>query len=333
MTGRPGGRSVSCRRARCTRWYLPGIVTLHLVCASWIFGGFLWPADLLGALSAQAGWVALAVAGVLFWRRMRRPALLAALAACIAWGGIDPARARHGRIPDIERVRVLIFNGHSGALSDSAGAFGMLADASCDVLILVEPSTELVQRLRTDPVFASWSMFVPEQARAGWRVVATRWPQRGGEGWEGGAREALRQGVHMMIVDRPAGAFGLVQFHPSSPRTPARWRDGNRTARRVGAEIRSRLLPLGIPVLAGGDLNATPSSWRSRFFGAMTGMRRAKPVWLVDGSWPAWAPASVRLAIDDLFVTPDVRVGRWRSLGSHGSDHRAVLIELGVPTS
>ncbi len=333
MGKRQDGNSGVAQRWCELRGLMCGLIMLNLACASWMLGGFWWVADLVGSMAAQIGGVVLLLAGALGWKKKRNVAMLMVLSTGLAWGGLGWPRATWGAIAEDERVRVLIFNGHSAALGDSEGAFRMLVDSACDVFVLVEPSTELVQRIRAAPEFALWSMYIPEQARAGWRVVGTRWSQRGGEDWSGGARGALCDGVHMMIVDRPSGAFGLVQFHPQSPKTPSRWRAGNMLTQRVADEVRRRLQPLGIPLLAGGDLNATPSSWRSRVFAGTTGMRRAKAAWVIDGSWPSWAPAPLRLAIDDLFVSTGVRVDSWRTIGSYGSDHCAVLIDLGVPTS
>ena len=46
------------------------------------------------------------------------------------------------------------------------------------------------------------------------------------------------------------------------------------------------------------------------------------------GSFPSSLPAVLGLAIDGVYASPGVGVKSWRTIGSAGSDHRAVVVDL-----
>lgn len=209
----------------------------------------------------------------------------------------------------------------------------MLHGHNPDVIVLIEPSRALLDLIRADERLSASHPHrrLPEAAGSGWRVVLTRWPQRAGEGFTEGAASAGQGGMHVMIVDRPQGAFGLVQVNPESPRTLARWRAGNARLDGAIAAVTERLVPLGVPVIVAGDLNASPTGMRSARLAHQAGLARAKPRFTMDGTFPAGLPAPVRLPIDDVFASPSVRLVEWRVLGSCGSDHRALLVRLRLP--
>ncbi len=272
---------------------------------------------------------------VALWRKRWVVAVALGLAAIT--GGLGPlATPRLSRVtaPDEALlVRVLVFNGSSGGLGDADRASAMLLGADADVIVLLEPSTELLDVIRASEEWTAQFPFrrLPDSAKAGWRVVFTRWPQRGGEEFAGGAEVAAAEGMHVMIVQRPAGAFGFVQFNPESPRTLARWRRGNVRVTEAIEAVRERLLPREIPVLAAGDMNATGSGGRSRRFARESGLKRAKAWWTPRATYPAWLPGFVGIAIDDVWASPEVKVVSWERLDPCGSDHRPVLVTLEVP--
>lgn len=75
-------------------------------------------------------------------------------------------------------------------------------------------------------------------------------------------------------------------------------------------------------VIIGGDFNATPWSPVVSRFKADTGLRRAG-AWFP--TWPAQPLGLPQFAIDQFFVSPDVRVDSVRLSDAAGSDHYAIL--------
>ncbi|MCW5765760.1 MAG: hypothetical protein KIT68_07275, partial [Phycisphaeraceae bacterium] len=94
----------------------------------------------------------------------------------------------------------------------------------------------------------------------------------------------------------------------------------------------------GWPVVASADLNATPTGHRAGLLRA-GGLRQAAGRWDRAGTYPAQRPWPWRVAIDDVWVGPGVRIAAWRLAGSgptqperdDGSDHEGVLVDLDVP--
>ena len=92
------------------------------------------------------------------------------------------------------------------------------------------------------------------------------------------------------------------------------------------------LLTRGVPVVVGVDLNASPTGARTGIAHRMTGLRRGKPLGAMSGTWPASAPAFLRVAIDDVLVSEGVGVVSWRVIGdATDSDHAPVLVTIDLP--
>ncbi|MCC6286000.1 MAG: endonuclease/exonuclease/phosphatase family protein [Phycisphaerales bacterium] len=313
-----------------------GIAMYVALATAWLHPITTYLADLAATLAIL--WALLAIPSVVFltWRRRRIAAGVVAIAGIIAWGSLwrTPRLGQAPRsIPSSQIISILVFNGSSSRLSAPEKALAMLHDLDPDVIVLIEPSRTLLDLIRADDALARSHPFrrLPDTAKSGWRLVLTRWPQQGGPDFAGGAEDAAHGGMHVMVVDRPAGAFGLVQVNPESPRTLARWRAGNARVEGAINAIRERLMPRGVPVIVAGDLNASPTGARSARLARGADLARAKPRFVLDGTFPAGLPAVFRLPIDDVFASPGVGLVEWRVLPSCGSDHRAVLVRLCLP--
>lgn len=79
------------------------------------------------------------------------------------------------------------------------------------------------------------------------------------------------------------------------------------------------------PVIVGGDFNATPWSQVIAQFKADTGLQRAG-AWFP--TWPARPIALPQFAIDQFFVSPEVRTKTVRLSESAGSDHYGIIGEF-----
>ncbi len=287
--------------------------------------GLGWLPDLLANLTAQ---LAILSGGcALWWLAHRRwsagaGAVLAAIAQ-VAWIA-TPRAPRVGADPR-DLVRFLIHNAGPGNLRGAEGV-GAAALSGADVVVLVEMSPE-ARRALDDPGlgadFPGREIRYPVEGQNGWTAVLSRWPVRLESGPAPDFPIAL-------VVERPAGAFGLIALHAPSPRTAARWRAGNLlTASAV--EWCARLAAQGLPVVIAGDLNSTPTGWRSRDLCRRAGVRRAKPMLRGAGTFPAGWVWPAQVALDDALVSPGVGVVTWRVTGAMGSDHRSVSVGLAIP--
>jgi endonuclease/exonuclease/phosphatase (EEP) superfamily protein YafD len=306
-------------------------VSLVLAGLAWSMAGLNWCFDLIANLSAQ--WLLLSlVFGV--WQIVRRRWWAAGLAgcACVLFAAsmyVPRAAYRAGLKPTIS---VLTYNAHTRNTHPEE-ALGLILESGADVVALMEPSAALLDLIReSEPLRTIYPhRWIPDNARGGFRVVLTRWPQVGPGprwAWRGGGARTGVEGMRVMRVDRPGGAFVLVLVQPESPRSPARWRQGNATLRFATEVVNDRLGTMDLPVVLAADLNGSPTGWRSRYLSKRTGLRRCKPWWVAGGTYPAQLVWPMRVAIDDVWVSEGVSVASWKIVGDGGSDHSAVLVEL-----
>jgi endonuclease/exonuclease/phosphatase (EEP) superfamily protein YafD len=209
-----------------------------------------------------------------------------------------------------------------------------LLSADADVLVLLESPAWLIEELKdADGVWRTRypHYWIAGKADAGFRVMLSRWPQHSAVTGERGAWLTGVEGFREAILDRPGGAFTCVLVHPSSPRSPARWRDGNAHVRRLIDRDADRVAARGLPLIAAGDLNGSPTGARSRIAADGGGLRRAKPLLRAEGTWPAWSVWPATIAIDDVLVSIDIEVFAWETRTVPGSDHEAVVVDMHVP--
>lgn len=336
--------------ARTPGWRLTGLALAGA--GSALAAGGVWGDDLalwaaapawarwLGALSAdtacQLG-VLGAGLGLLAWWAAR-----ARWTAVVCWALCVLALTAPLRVPRLDRssvgepLRVLVYNALS-TNGDTDGAVALIEGSGADVVALVEPSDELIDAFRAGGRLAGLypSSSIPERAGAGFPVLAARAAMdqsRGafGSAWEGLRDGAFAYGARGGVLEIGGVRVGVLLVQARSPRAPGRWLIGQEQAARAGEAAALLARELGGPVIVAGDLNATPTSARERVLRRGSGLVRAKPVWLGAGTWPSWSVWPARIAIDDVWATGGVCVESWRPIGSGGSDHCAVLVELRV---
>jgi len=306
-----------------------------LACGVWLFAGIGRDIDIAAQFVAQmcAG-MALAVVWWAAWRAWGRMAIALA-GLTIGALGVLPGRAGTTSAARAERdgtaVRVLQINAFAQN-ARALDAFETIKHSGADVIAIYEAPSLLLDAMRRDGSFHETYRYfdLPALAGTGFPVLVSRWPMERVR--TGPAPSRPEEGEHgrSWRVDRPGGSFIASMLHPFSPRTDERWEAGNRVVRRAIEAKREFYDPTGLPIVFVGDLNTTPSGWRSRYL-CGRGLRRAKPWWVMRGTWPAENPAWARIAIDDALVSPGVRVASWRVLDAGGSDHAPVLITLAMP--
>lgn len=313
-------------------------------------GGLAWFIDMVAMFAAQIAIVAGAFALVTLALRRRGAAALAAGACAVAFSGVPlaarapfagpagvPANGPGGSV-----VRVLVANTY--VLNERSVNVAEFLDAQeVDAAIVLEAHLDLMKLLLNGdrPIRKRLPYaWVPTENWPGFWYLFTRWPQSE----ELGKRPAnvgynnQPQMVVCSTVERPAelgGPFLMIACHLFSPHTPKSRDEGNQKLRHIIAEVASKGDRAGLPVIVGGDFNSSPTGWRSRELTRDAadgggGLLRAKPWSTMQGTRPggAWP---VSMAIDDVFVSPGVKVVSWKTVEIPGSDHAGVIAEVWVP--
>lgn len=116
----------------------------------------------------------------------------------------------------------------------------------------------------------------------------------------------------------------LIAVHPTSPGQQGRLQLRNFQL----SELAGMAAGPG-PTVVCGDMNCTPWSRQFRRFLARTGLRDSRRGFGYQGSFPAWGWL-IRIPIDHVLVSPDIRVHQRRTLPATGSDHLPVLCEFSI---
>jgi endonuclease/exonuclease/phosphatase (EEP) superfamily protein YafD len=296
-----------------------------LVSAAAHAGSWWWPLDVIANFRPQLG-ITLLVFGLLLaagrWRRTARVVLVVALVdvALVAWlwvpagPDVDPAG---------ERYRILSLN-------------LLAANESYDEVM------DLIEVESPDLVLLHEASLPWEEAAAGsglpYEVVRTRGDDhifgtlvmvRGEARVEGfGFTEREPRSVEI-VAGLPSGAtLNILGVHPLAP--DAESTSGLRDAQldfAAGWAIAQRG-----PTVVVGDLNAGPWSHAFRsLVGRDTRLRDSQRGFGLQLSFPATRPAPIRVAIDHALVSDEIAVIDRRLGPSVGSDHYALIVDLGVP--
>ncbi|MCL4741143.1 MAG: hypothetical protein KJZ54_02980 [Phycisphaerales bacterium] len=290
------------------------------------FPDLAWCAGMVAEGAAQILIVSIPFAIVWTIRRKWTCAVAAALACSLHAFALLTPRTPGDDGAEGKAVRILVLNG-SPENQQPDELLKLLTFVKAEVVALVEPNPGLVRGIRRhgalDASFPHGAARGPVSHVTSWRLILSEFPVRD-------APESLAgNDLLSAVVQHPSGDFAMVVVHPSSPRTPARWRDGNELIARALREAQ-RLEAEGVPTLIIGDLNSTPTGSRSRVL-ARAGYLRCKPLLAPTGTFPAWSVWPAMAAIDDACASPGWRVRSWRTIRGAGSDHRGVLIELVIP--
>jgi endonuclease/exonuclease/phosphatase family metal-dependent hydrolase len=271
--------------------------------------------------------------------RSTLPALLLLALGCAA------PRAGTVAAPAWGELRVLVLNMHAGkdaAGQDNLARVAELVEETRADLVLLQEVDSLTRRSGAVDQPAALARLTGFHARFGNALayqgggygIATlsRFPVRASrlvrlpvdppQERAGGSREP--RGVLHVVVETPAGPLHVLNTH-LDPSGDDRWR------RQEGDSVLAVARALagdGLPVLAGGDFNATPESAAQRALRA-GGLRDLWPgCGAGDGlTYPASGPTK---RIDYLFALGDVTCSGARVLRSEASDHLGVLFVLRV---
>lgn len=298
-----------------------------------------WRFDLVTSLLAQfvlAG-VVLAAWQLPFRRWIWCALFLVASAGCYAWMlqvERSPLIGERVLQHDERSLRVLQINVYSRnqqperiitLIAEHEPDLVVMLEAPLELLSIMESSSDLLERY---PYHAGLDSSSPGQI-----VVLSSHPlqKRADSPTFDGLNRSWGYWAGFVNIDGyPVRVAGV---HAPSPRTEFSWRTGKMTFDRIGQLFERLGSPLdepAHPTMIIGDLNAAPTSTRSRMITDRFGLLRAKPIRAWDGTFHASVPWFARSAIDDSMLSPDIAVRSWRTVGIPGSDHRGVLLELSI---
>lgn len=312
-------------RRRLVLAAVAGQLTAVLLFPGWFGLGSVTPFAQLSAFHPQAVVVVAGVALLAPIRKSLRPAAIAVLAVAVLAAGLVVPRTvtkkdnQPGRPLTIMVANVL----GGGASPDRVAAlirerrpvFVSLPEARTDVRdAILARLSGLGYRGYTDqpdaaPVSAT-SVLVSDQLGA----VEVR---TGGAGTRFGT---------VTVTGGRLGTLRLIGYHGHPPltRTVGRWRDDLDVVRQWCAQEG--------PVVIAGDFNATLDQ---RAFRKATRGCRSSAEYVgegLQGTWPSDKPAYLRTQIDHVVVSDSLVPRRFDSYDVEGSDHRAVVATVDVPT-
>lgn len=144
--------------------------------------------------------------------------------------------------------------------------------------------------------------------------------------WSFIARRSLR------VTPSGAAPFIFTALHPASPRNRKVWSMALDQVRRDGAILRRWRQSNPEPIIVSSDTNSTPTGRVHRTFARVSGLWGWTPH-ASGGTWPARLDPLVALPIDRIWTSADVRVRTIRVGPRFASDHRPVVVEVGIPVA
>jgi endonuclease/exonuclease/phosphatase (EEP) superfamily protein YafD len=276
---------------------------------------FLVPSMLLGAV--------LFVIGFLTGRTH-----IAVAAACLLLAGsmvlaphlLSPGRmAAAAQSPRVPSIKLYFHNIWSNNRQNQAVA-GSAAASGADVVVLAETSSWRWRHLA--PGLTSYPNTISCKSRNECDLTLfSRHPLRDQVVFHD--RITGARGIAATIGDPGHGQVRVVGVHLGRPIPP----DGHdQQFLQAAALLRSDLFRPDIPTVLIGDFNAVP--W-GQLVGAFAQALQLHPAGGVEGSWPDFLPAPLRIRIDQALVSPGIAVSD-QSLGDAvGSDHRSLSLTIG----
>ena len=251
-------------------------------------------------------------------------------AVAVAVASLPMSEPRLGGATGNEKpIRLVIYNAKTGSGAvDTKNELMLSADA--DVIAMLEAPLDFVGRYLGGEMLDGYaSVWHPKGPWSGCPLLVSRLPMREHGSDLAEIRRRLWDHMYLLeIVRTEAGDVAVVLMHARSPRRPWRWSSGLEQLREAADMVREIGERTGLPVVVVGDFNSTPTSVRGRAFADRSGLVRAKPAMKAAGTFPSLVPSFAGLSIDGVYASPSVRVARWEPIGSAGSDHRALVVEL-----
>lgn len=290
-----------------------------------------WGVDLVANFTAQAIFI---TAGLVAWAvlfRRWKLLIIAVLAGGLQVYAIAGPRAAwvapaDGDVTRSNSIRVLHYNVNpfNKRAEDAAR---LIESCDADLICIIEPPRDLIADIIQKQRFAKTHPYMTGRSPkdyANWQFVLSKWPTREVP------LENDRFGeppLVALVVEHPVRPFGFVLIHPASPRNPRRWSVGNDFVKTAIGVI-DRMRADGLDLIMTADLNGSATSYRGRLLARETDLRRTKPLWRPEGTFPAGMAWPAAILLDDVWVTDGFKAASWETVYGAGSDHRAVLADV-----
>jgi endonuclease/exonuclease/phosphatase (EEP) superfamily protein YafD len=231
------------------------------------------------------------------------------------------------------RIKLLSFNLESGN-REYAAFIELVRREMPDVVLLIEFDEnwrrEVDAKLASSPFEYLHRIVIPRPGSFGFalysRIPLKLEPSRDGILPEG-AKVFGSAGLPTIVAQLKAGSRGvtLVGTHPMPPVRSDRARMRNDQLAEITAFVRT----LDGPVIVAGDLNTT--SWSPFFQDLINGtrLRDSRKGFGIQPTWTGHMPG-IRLPIDHVLVTPEIKVVDRKVGDDIGSDHLPVIVTLEI---
>lgn len=336
-------------RVRRSRWVWAWLVLIGLLliaCSRFAAATSRW-IDVIAIYSWLAMWPALLLAAIAGVRRRACVAVCAAIVAVLAampvapslfWFARDASESSHAAqilVCNVQNDRDAIANLAQTIQRETPDVIVVIEmhEANADLLLGVDAIADQYPHTSVPGDGLNWPV-----------VILSRWtlePLRFDGDHERYAQ--LYAWRRSFKVRRPASlespesaassepsteAFLLTAIHAPSPRTDQTWVAGHDAVRLLGEVVRDALRPLDLPIVIAGDFNTAPGGFRYRLMADQTGLRPDDAAGPPVGTWPSTWPGLLRVSLDQVWASPDVRFNERRVLEHVGSDHRPLLVEV-----
>lgn len=122
----------------------------------------------------------------------------------------------------------------------------------------------------------------------------------------------------------------IIGAHPLPPNHPTWFDRRNAYLEKLAAIVEQEITEEGREVLLVGDFNLTPWTWYYDEFLRASGLRDSRAGFGLQTTWPAELPPLLRVAIDHCFVSSGITVIARCVLGSTGSDHLPIVVDISI---
>ena len=316
----PGG--VNTRR--CTQLLLLLAAPNALIAASPYIGAAHWSLDLLACFVVQAALALLALAAA--FTVFRKWVLAAAtLLACSAAGAaflpawISPDGSPHA-VENVKKIHVAALNLRKNNVQGFEHALRVIQATSPDVVWFAEYTPAWQDFLRAALPEMPFRIERPDVSSFG-AALYSRHPLRSAEMVPGGDHWIP---FGRAVVETPHGPVGVLGVHAPPPQLNALGvaeRDASL------ATIAALLTDLPRRRVVLGDFNATPWNQSFQAMRRDAGLSLGSTRWWLP-TWPDPQPAALRIPIDHVLVSGDLRVAHARLGATIQSDHRPLLATI-----
>jgi len=135
--------------------------------------------------------------------------------------------------------------------------------------------------------------------------------------------------IRASLATESGHTFHVLGVHTTPPGS----REYHEENIRMLKDVESVILTLNGPLVVLGDVNTTPWSVRFRKFIAATNLKDSAKQRGYLATWPTMAAPVLRIPLDHILVSPDIRVSRRWLGGDVGSDHLPLFADLDIPPS